>query len=67
MTTFIVQDTAGQLYHVVDSADPDLAHVWLGYQLKRSKKTASGYAPKAPNAEPRIIRKAGCIVLKEAV
>jgi hypothetical protein len=59
----IVQDSAGSLYRVVPASDEALAHVWMGYPVKRSAKTPSGYAPKSTNGQPRLIRKVGCVVV----
>ena len=64
--TMIVRDSAGSFYRVVEARSPGLEHVWLGYPVKRSSKTPSGYAPKRTSAagHARLIRKAGCTVVK---
>ena len=61
--TMIVRDSAGSFYRVAEAQDERLAHVWLGYPVKRSAKTPSGYAPKSTNGQPRLIRKVGCTVV----
>ena len=63
--TMIVRDSAGSFYRVVEARSPGLEHVWMGYPVKRSRKTASGYAPKSTNGQPRLIRKVGCVIVKE--
>ena len=62
--TMIVRASAGSFYRVVEARSPGLEHVWMGYPVKRSSKTPSGYAPKSTNGQPRLIRKAGCTVVK---
>ncbi len=63
--TMIVRDSAGSFYRVVEARSPGLEHVWMGYPVKRSAKTPSGYAPKSTNGQPRLIRKVGCVIVKE--
>jgi len=63
--TMIVRDSAGSFYRVVEALGAGLEHVWMGYPVKRSAKTPSGYAPKSTNGQPRLIRKAGCVVIQE--
>lgn len=54
----IVTDTAGRFFAVRETGDADLAHVWLGVEMKRAKGAKGGFVPKA-NACEHLIRKAG--------
>jgi hypothetical protein len=57
----IVRDSAGQLFFVNETGNPNLAHVWNGIPAKKVK---GGYAVKGIGTI-RMIRKAGCTVVKE--
>jgi hypothetical protein len=54
----IVRETSGQTYRVT-GAGPGLEHCWMGVPVKR---TPAGFAPKS-NARPRLVRRAGCVIV----
>lgn len=58
---FIIRDTAGRHFSVRDSGVADLAHVWIGVEMKM---TTFGWAPKA-KAREILVRKAGCTIIEE--
>lgn len=49
----IIQTSAGHLYRVTETNDPELAHVWFGTEVKRAK---GEYVPKK-NARKTLVRK----------
>lgn len=57
--THIVQDLAGQFFQVREAGSPDLAHVFLGVAVKRTK---TGFEPKA-KAREFSVRKLGTRVV----
>lgn len=60
-TNLIVETSAGQLYRVAETGDPDLAHVWNGIAVKRK---GNGWVDKA-NARPELVRKAATRIIAE--
>jgi len=52
----IIETSANQLYFVTDYEDTNLAHVWRGLRVKRSK-TIDGYTVIGKREE--MVRKAG--------
>ena len=56
----IVRDSAGRLFAVTDTGNPDLEHCWLGVAVKRS---GSMFVAKA-GAREVLVRKAGCTVVE---
>ncbi len=64
MTTthnLIVEDTATRLFRVRDPDHADVAHVWIGIEVKRLH---AGYVPRA-KAREQLVRRAGCRVVAE--
>ena len=59
--TMIVRDSAGNLYRVLKAENPDIPQAFLGYPIKRSRKTPSGWMQKG---QARLIRKLGCTVVE---
>ncbi len=51
----IAETTCGRLFAVRETGSPDLAHVWHGLEVKR---TRGGFAPKS-KAREVLVRKAG--------
>lgn len=58
----IVETSSNQLYLVIETNDPNLAHVWHGVRMKRSK---GGAFVQAKDARRELVRKAGCRVVQE--
>lgn len=56
----IIETSANELFQVRETGDTDLAHVWIGFPVKRVK---GDYLPKA-KARERLIRKAGARVVE---
>lgn len=52
----IIENSANQLFFVVEPADEHLAHCWNGLRVKRVK---DGFVT-VKNAKPELVRKAGC-------
>ncbi|MGD0106321.1 MAG: hypothetical protein ABSC06_20110 [Rhodopila sp.] len=50
----IIETSGNQLYRVKETGDADLAHVWLGIEVK---KVRGAYVPKA-RARKTLVRKA---------
>jgi hypothetical protein len=61
--TMIVRDSAGSLYEVTEPRTSGLEHCWMGRPVKRVK---GGYDYKRTSSagHARLIRKAGCVVVK---
>ena len=55
----IIETSANQLYFVTDYEDANLAHVWRGLRVKRSKL---GFTVIGKKEE--MVRKAGSLVVK---
>jgi hypothetical protein len=55
----IVETLANEFYSVTETNDVNLAHVWFGVPVK---KTKDGYVPKA-KARQILVRKQGCKVV----
>jgi hypothetical protein len=55
----IIETTAGQFFRVAETGDPNLAHVWSGVQIK---KTKAGYVDMA-KGRPGLGRKAGAKIV----
>jgi hypothetical protein len=57
----IIETSANELYRVRETGNPDLAHLWLGTPVKRTK---GGFALKAEalkaNFREHAVRKAAC-------
>ena len=55
----IIETTCNHFYRVVETGDPDLAHVWIGVRVK---KTKAGYVD---IAKPRrmLVRKEGSKII----
>jgi hypothetical protein len=51
----IAETSCGRLFAVRDTGSPDLAHVWHGIEVRR---TRGGFAPKS-KARTVLVRKAG--------
>ena len=49
----IIETSDNRLYSVRETGDPDLAHVWIGVEVK---KIRGAYVPKA-KARPTLVRK----------
>lgn len=49
----IIETSDNHLYSVRETGDPDLAHVWIGVEVK---KIRGAYVPKA-KARPTLVRK----------
>lgn len=57
----IIETTANQFYRVTETGEPNLAHVWNGVQVKRSK---GAWVDKA-KARIELVRKAGCKIVEK--
>jgi hypothetical protein len=57
----IIETSANELYRVRETGNPDLAHIWLGIPVKRTK---AGFVLKAEalkaNFREHLVRKAAC-------
>ena len=60
----IIETTSNQLFHVRETGDADLAHVWLGIEVKRV--AAGNFRPKA-KAREILVRKAGARIVADFV
>jgi hypothetical protein len=61
--SMIVETTDNRFWQVRETGSPDLAHVWLGTELKWSKSTQTFF--KRPNRKgsggrPQLVSKAHC-------
>jgi hypothetical protein len=59
----IIETTSNIFYEVIETGSPDLAHVWLGVQVRFDKKTQSWV--RRPNRKgstnrPQLVSKAHC-------
>ena len=59
----IIETTSNIFYEVIETGSPDLAHVWLGTELKLNKATQTFF--KRPNRKgsegrPQLVSKAHC-------
>ena len=59
-TAHFVETTDNRIYFVRDADSSDLAHVWLGLEVKRIR---GGFAVKK-NAREVMVRKAGARILQ---
>jgi hypothetical protein len=63
----IIETSANELYRVRETGNPDLAHVWFGTPVKRTK---TGFAPKTEalkaSFREHAVRKASCRVVSVA-
>ena len=57
----IIETSDNRLYAVRETGDADLAHVWLGIEVKRTK---AGFVPKA-KARQELVRKAASRIIVE--
>lgn len=55
----IVETLANEFYNVTETNNANLAHVWFGIAVK---KTKAGFVPKA-KAKQILVRKEGCKVV----
>jgi hypothetical protein len=55
----IIETLAGETYRVTETGSADLAHVWHGIRVKRTK---DGWAVRK-NARTELVRKVGAQVL----
>jgi hypothetical protein len=62
--TRIIETSAGQHYAVRETGDPDLAHVWFGIAVKRSK---GAWSPKAKAREILVRKKKDWIALAKGL
>lgn len=72
----IVETSSNQLFKVWDAADPNLSHVWVGLEVRKTKRTVgipgvpnlsrveTVFVPKA-KARELLVRKTGCRVVVE--
>lgn len=52
-TSAIIEDAANRFFRVRETGNPDLAHVWFGVEVKR---TRAGFVDKK-NARDGLVRK----------
>ena len=57
--THIIEDSANTLWAVWPTGDADLAHVWFGYRVK---KTKAGFVPVAKARQVLVRREATRLV-----
>ena len=57
----IIETSSNHLYRVRETGDANLAHVWFGIPVKRTK---AGFVPKA-KARETLIRKEGSRVVEQ--
>lgn len=57
----IIETTGNQFFQVRETNDPDLAHVWYGIAVKRTK---AGFVPKAKAREMLVRKDATRVVAK---
>jgi len=62
MPAQIIETTCNRLFRVTDAGSPDLAHLYLGIEVK---KVRGAYVPKA-RARQELFRREGCRVVAEA-
>jgi hypothetical protein len=58
----IIETSSNQLYSVRETGDANLAHVWIGIEVKRSGGT---FVPKAKAREMLVRKAASRIISKE--
>jgi hypothetical protein len=56
----IIETSDNRLYSVRETGDPDLAHVWIGVEVK---KVRGAYVPKA-KARTELVRKAATRIVE---
>ena len=66
--SMIVETTDNRFWQVRETGNPDLAHVWLGTELKLNKATQTFF--KRPNRKgsegrPQLVSKAHCHLIVE--
>jgi hypothetical protein len=63
----IIETSCNRFYRVVETGNPNLAHVWFGVQVKRSKgewiMTAAS-VKQYKNGRPELVRKAATRVVQ---
>jgi len=57
--TMIIEDSANRFFRVRETGNADLAHVWTGIEVKR---TRDGFVPKA-KAREILVRKTATIIV----
>ena len=50
----IIQTSDNRFFRLADHADPDMSHVWLGFEVKKAR---GGFVDKK-NAREMLVRKA---------
>jgi hypothetical protein len=65
----IIRDTTGRLYRVIETGDPNLAHLWLGQEVRKASAKMQrlggvNYVAKHPLRAPELVRKAATKVVE---
>jgi hypothetical protein len=58
----IIETTANEFYQVIETGNPDLAHVWFGQRVKR---VAGEFVP-VKKIRKELVRKLGSKIIQEA-
>lgn len=61
----IIETSDNRFYRVQESGRADLAHVWLGTEVKRDKKTGQWVRKGQPRRWPVLVRKEASRVVEE--
>lgn len=61
-TATIIETSANRFYHVTETNDASLAHVWNGIEVKIKSGRNGTWAPKK-NARPELVRKVGARIV----
>lgn len=59
MPATIIETSDNRIFSVRETGDPELAHVWFGYEVKRLK----GEYVRRKRAPEILVRKAGCKIV----
>lgn len=62
----IIETSANQLYTVMESNNPDLAHVYLGQPVKRVKNGFALTADAKKQNKISLVRKLGCKIIVDS-
>lgn len=62
----IIKTSCGRTYRVFETNTPELAHVWYGVPVKKTRNGWEDKVPTSAQLASTLVRKAGSVVVQEA-